>query len=332
MALQDSFGRTIRYLRISVTDRCNLQCDYCRIANDQRLPNHQQLLTLEEIARLGRLFVELGIDRIRLTGGEPLLRRNVLSLVQSLGGLPGLEELSLTTNALLLARFAYALQAAGLQRVNISLDTLKPETFSRITRGGDLAPVLAGIKAAVEAGLKPVKINMVVMRGVNEDEISAMVEFAARNNLILRFIETMPVGVAGAETSNRFVAAEEILAMIQRDFQGDLVPLLRSKERGSGPARYFLIEGSQAEVGVISARSRHFCDTCNRMRLTSQGALVLCLGGVEQVDLKTAMRAGASDQALQAQIQAAIALKPERHHFSAEVENNPTFNMSALGG
>lgn len=332
MSLTDPFGRTIRYLRVSVTDRCNLQCDYCRVTGGTIVPNRGEILTLEEIARLCRLFIGLGIDRIRLTGGEPLLRRNLLSLVEALAREPGLTELSLTTNALLLARFANALQAAGLKRVNISLDTLNPEIFARITRGGDLAPVLEGIDAAVAAGLQPVKINMVVMRGINEHEIPDMVAFAVRRDLTLRFIETMPVGEAGTSHPERFVEAGEILERIRVGFGGDLVPVERSRRTGSGPARYFRVEGSGAEVGIISARSRHFCDTCNRMRLTSRGALVLCLGAVDRVDLKSAMRAGASDAELAELVRGGVAMKPEGHRFAEEATRRPTLGMSSLGG
>ncbi|MBF0613846.1 MAG: GTP 3',8-cyclase MoaA [Magnetococcales bacterium] len=332
MALIDSFGRAIRYLRVSVTDRCNLQCDYCRPAGEPILPTHEQLLTLEEIARLGRIFVGLGIDRIRLTGGEPLLRRNLVTLVGNLAAIPGLHELSLTTNALLLDRFALALRQAGLQRVNISLDTLDPATFFRITQGGDVLRVLAGIEAAVAAGLHPVKINMVVMRGVNDHEIPNMIAFAVQHGLVLRFIETMPVGRAGLNSAERYVSADEIVALARAGDGQEWIPVLHPKEQGSGPARYFRIPGSMAEVGIISARSRHFCDTCNRMRLTSRGELVLCLGGMDQVDLKTSMRGGATDAELAALILDAVLRKPQRHHFELGADSGSAWNMSGLGG
>ncbi|MBF0271899.1 MAG: GTP 3',8-cyclase MoaA [Magnetococcales bacterium] len=332
MPLTDSFGRVMRYLRVSVTDRCNLQCDYCRPAGEPLLPNHQQLLTLEEIVRLSRLFVELGIDRIRLTGGEPLLRRNLVMLVRELAALPGLHELSLTTNALLLDRYADALRQAGLQRVNISLDTLNPETFTRITRGGDVSRVLAGIEAAVRTGLKPVKINMVVMRDINDHEIPDMIAFAVRHGLVLRFIETMPVGRAGLGGAERYVPADEIVSRACLGEGRHWMPVANPREVGSGPARYFRMAGSEAEVGIISARSRHFCDTCNRMRLTSRGELVLCLGGMERVDLKTLLRDGASDQTLLDGIRAGVARKPQRHHFELGEAGASSWNMSGLGG
>ncbi|MBF0453718.1 MAG: GTP 3',8-cyclase MoaA [Magnetococcales bacterium] len=330
MALVDSFGRTIRYLRVSVTDRCNLNCDYCRSAGQVLLPNNHRLLSLEEIARLVRIFTELGVERIRLTGGEPLLRKNILSLIKEIGSLPHLTELSLSTNALLLARYAHAMKQAGVSRVNISLDTLDPARFATLTRGGDLAGVLSGISAAVEAGLHPVKVNMVVMKGINDQEIPEMVSFARQHGLVLRFIETMPIGEAGREMEDRFVPAEEILTQIQARFASDLIPV--HQPRGSGPARYYRIAGTEAEVGIISARSRHFCDTCNRMRLTSTGKLVLCLGREDRMDLRTAIKGGADDDQLKDQIRAAVDLKPERHQFDQEESHGKTHAMSALGG
>ncbi|MBF0185283.1 MAG: GTP 3',8-cyclase MoaA [Magnetococcales bacterium] len=342
--LTDSFGRTIRYLRVSVTDRCNLFCNYCRLPNETLSPNNRELLDFDELVRLLRLFLALGVERIRLTGGEPLLRRNIVGLVQEIAQLPGLRELTLTTNALLLARHAAALRAAGLHRVNISLDSLHPHTFDRITQPHRLLPdlpserqevlglpaVLAGIDAALRAGLQPVKINMVVMRGINDSEIVDMVQFAHRHGLLLRFIETMPVGEAGMEMADHFIPAEEILQRIQNHFASQLIPV--EDKRGSGPARYFRLADSAAELGVISARSRHFCDTCNRMRLTSKGSLVYCLGRSDRMDLKQLLRNGASDAELQAAILAAVALKPQQHEFNQSEFYRPGNRMSALGG
>jgi GTP 3',8-cyclase len=330
VALVDSFGRTIRYLRVSITDRCNLNCDYCRLPEQKLLPNNRQLLSLEEIGRLVRLFTELGVEHIRLTGGEPLLRKNIISLIKELGALPHLKELSLSTNALLLARYAQEIAAAGVGRVNISLDTLNPVTFATLTRGGKLAGVLAGIYAAVSAGLHPVKINMVVMKGINDQEVPAMVEYARQQGLSLRFIETMPIGEAGKGVNDRYLPAENILAMIKTRFGSELVPV--HQPRGSGPARYYRISGTDAEVGIISARSRHFCDTCNRMRLTSTGQLVLCLGQEDRMDLRTSIKQGASDAQLIAQIKEAVSLKPESHQFDNEETHGETHPMSAMGG
>ncbi|MEO5364346.1 MAG: GTP 3',8-cyclase MoaA [Magnetococcus sp. DMHC-8] len=340
--LTDSFGRTIRYLRVSVTDRCNLFCTYCRLSTERILPNNRELLDFGELVRLVRLFLELGIERIRLTGGEPLLRRNIVGLVQELAALPGLQELALTTNGLLLERYAAPLRAAGLHRVNISLDTLNPATFAAITQPGrsgqplhrpdglGLSAVLTGITAAVQAGLQPVKVNMVVMRGINDQEIPAMVQFAGQQGVVLRFIETMPVGEAGLEVADRFVPAEAILAHIGAHFGDRLLPV--QPGRGAGPARYFRLTETGTEIGVISARSRHFCDTCNRMRLTSQGNLVYCLGRTDRMDLKTLLRQGASDAELRQAIQAAVALKPERHTFETRETLPTAARMAALGG
>ncbi|MBF0461991.1 MAG: GTP 3',8-cyclase MoaA [Magnetococcales bacterium] len=337
--LIDSFGRTMRYLRVSVTDRCNLFCTYCRLATEEMLPNNRELLSFDEIIRLVRLFLELGIERIRLTGGEPLLRRNLVELVRALTALPGLQELTLTTNGLLLERFAADLRAAGLHRVNISLDTLNPDTFAAITqrasgspvahgeRGG-LAAVLAGIAAALRVGLRPVKLNMVVLRGINDQEIPAMVQFARQQGLLLRFIETMPVGAAGSAMAGQFMPADEILDRLTA--QGDHVLLPIPTASGSGPARYFRIEGTEADVGVISARSRHFCDTCNRMRLTAKGNLVYCLGREDRLDLKSPLRNGADDAEMKTWIQEAVSLKPAGHTFAQQETHS--HRMSALGG
>ena len=366
--LTDSFGRTIRYLRVSVTDRCNLFCSYCRLPSEPTLPNNKNLLNFEEITRLIRLFIELGIERIRLTGGEPLLRKNIVDLVKQVAALPGLQELALSTNALLLERYAQPLREAGLHRVNISLDSLTPEIFTSLTQsqpqplpqslqsGGrslpvaksspigspvghnkntSLAQVLAGIKAAGDAGLNPVKVNMVVMRGINDHEIANMVTFAMRQGVILRFIETMPVGEAGLGVSGHFMPAEEILDVIRDHFGTQLLPVVHRTGKlrhGSGPARYFTLSGTGAEVGVISARSRHFCETCNRMRLTSKGGLVYCLGREDRMDLKTPLRQGASDQQMKAHIQEAVSLKPERHAFEQLDAQGKSNHMAALGG
>ncbi|WP_227657404.1 GTP 3',8-cyclase MoaA [Candidatus Magnetaquicoccus inordinatus] len=342
--LIDSFGRTIRYLRVSVTDRCNLFCNYCRLPNETLLPNNRELLDFDELVRLLRIFLQLGIERIRLTGGEPLLRRNLVGLVQEISRLPGLQELALTTNALLLERYAVALRAAGLQRVNISLDSLKPQTFDAITQRHLMRPdlfaerqeqqglpaVLAGIAAARAAGLHPVKINMVVMRGINDTEIVDMVHYAHQHGLLLRFIETMPVGEAGLDMADHFIPAEEILEQIQRHFARQLLPI--AGKQGSGPARYFRLADSSAEIGVISARSRHFCDTCNRMRLTSKGSLVYCLGRSDRMDLKQLLRSGAGDEQIKESILAAVALKPQQHEFEQKEFYRPSNRMSALGG
>ena len=332
MGLIDSFGRSIEYIRVSVTDRCNYRCHYCRPPKGIELNEHDEILTLEEIARLVRLFTELGVTRVRLTGGEPLLRRNVLTLIQELGALPELDDLSLSTNAHLLAPMAQELKAAGVTRVNISLDSLNQETFDKVPRGGDVTAVLAGIDAALAADLTPVKVNMVVMGGVNDHEIVPMVEFAMARGVLLRFIETMPVGEAGRDAMGSYVPADAIFDKIRARFGGEMIPTRGG--RGFGPARYFKIEGAGANVGVISALSQHFCEDCNRVRLTSRGSLALCLGREDRVDLRSPLRQGASDDAMKELIREAVTNKPKRHAFSEEPEVEPAVShrMSALGG
>lgn len=329
--LTDAFGRTIRYLRMSVTDRCNFRCHYCRPPHGVDLADHAELLTIPELSRLGRIFVELGIQRIRLTGGEPLMRRNLVKLVQELKAVPGLEDLSLSTNASGLMELARPLKQAGVQRLNISLDSLTPSTFAQITRGGDVNEVLGGIDAAIDAGFHPIKVNMVVMGGVNDHEIPNMVAYARRKGIILRFIETMPVGESGESAMGHFVPMEGILERIRERFPGEVVPTDKPGV-GSGPARYFRVAGIGADVGIISALSQHFCETCNRVRLSSRGSLVLCLGQSDRVDLRGPLRAGAGDGELQQIIVEAIARKPKRHGFDQQRSERVEHRMVALGG
>ncbi|MBF0191419.1 MAG: GTP 3',8-cyclase MoaA [Magnetococcales bacterium] len=338
MPVTDALGRVMRYLRVSVTDQCNLRCDYCRPAGASQRSGRGHPLTLEEMARLCRLFVALGIDRIRLTGGEPLLRRNLVWLVREVSALSGLTDLSLTTNGVLLARHADDLCRAGLQRVNISLDTLDPALYARITRGGELSRVLSGIDAAVRVGLKPVKINMVVMRGINDHEIPEMIAFAERYGLVPRLIEIMPVGSVGLAGSvgrcgeERHLSADEMVARARLGDGREWMPVAHPGAKGAGPARYFRIAGSAMEVGLIAARSRHFCDSCNRMRLTAHGVLVSCLGERERVDLKTPLRDGATDQTLMDWIRTGVSRKPRGHHFEQGAAGASGWEMSGLGG
>ncbi|HIJ83280.1 MAG: molybdenum cofactor biosynthesis protein A [Magnetococcales bacterium] len=332
MSLIDSFGRTISYLRVSVTDRCNLKCLYCRVGDERISVENHELLSLEELARLIEIFSVLGIEKIRLTGGEPLLRRHLVNLIEKLTANPHLREVSLSTNAVLLERYANELQQAGVRRVNISLDSLNPETFAKITRGGQLEVVLRGIRAAVAAGLHPVKVNMVVMGGVNDTEIPAMVAFAKENGLILRFIETMPIGKAGMQMDASYMPAAEILTRVQAGMGGDSVWTTGTDLVGNGPANYFCHTPSGTTVGIISAKSRNFCEKCNRMRLTSRGELVFCLGNSGRMDLKDPMRSGASNDQLRELILHAVQKKPQGHQFHHEENKNPNHAMSGLGG
>lgn len=328
--LIDSFGRRIEYLRVSVTDRCNYRCFYCMPRTGARFGRSESFLIGDELARLIRLFSELGVRRVRLTGGEPLVRRDLVALAGTIGELPGIEDLSLSTNGHLLERYARPLRHAGVRRVNISLDSLDPAIFARITRGGDLRAVLHGIEAALDAGMEPVKLNMVVMNGINDHEIETMLEFAVEHGVDLRYIETMPVGPQAAESMARHYSASLILERLCRHLGSELIPAKGTQ--GAGPARYYRIGASRAKVGVISAVSRHFCAGCNRVRLTAQGELVLCLGHSDRVSLRESLRDGCSDETLKTMIRAAIASKPERHNFLAAGGEAVSVPMSAIGG
>lgn len=328
--LVDSYGRHIDYLRLSVTDCCNYHCLYCRPPGAVHHGSQRQLLDHDEMLRLVRLFSELGVCRVRLTGGEPLLRRNLAELAAGISRLPSITDLSLSSNGHLLERLAVPLRAAGVGRVNISLDSLEPENFSRISGGGDLRRVIRGIAAAQAAGLSPVKLNMVVMRGINDHEIAAMLEFALARELELRFIETMPVGSAGAGSMVHYYPAARILDRIRRHCGSQLLPL--HTHPGPGPARYYRAGNSNLKVGVISAVSRHFCKTCNRVRLTARGDLVLCLGQQDRISLHAALQRGCSDAQIRQEILAAIARKPQRHDFLHGAGQPVTAPMVSLGG
>ena len=326
----DTFNRRIDYLRISITDRCNLRCVYCMPEQGVQPCAHEDVLRYEEIERIVRSAVSLGIRKIRLTGGEPLVRRGVVDLVRTLAHIPGVEDLSMTTNGILLARYAGPLAEAGLHRVNISLDTLRPERFRAITRWGNLDDLLAGIDAAFAAGLEPVKINTVVMRGQNEDELVDLARQAAAAGWHLRFIEWMPVGDAAQHQNwhDHLVTAPEIRALIETAL-GALEPA--SVARGAGPARIYRLPGSRGTLGFISAVSQHFCATCNRLRLTADGKLRPCLLASDELDLRTPLRQGVSEAQLAALLEQAIRAKPGRHHLAdhAEVSDRA---MAQIGG
>ncbi len=309
--MRDTYQRTIDYLRIAVTDRCNLRCVYCMPEEGVPFCPHDSILRYEEITRIVRVATTLGIRRVRLTGGEPLVRKDLVQLVRALAALPGIEDVSMTTNGTLLAAHAQALAQAGLKRVNISLDTLRPERFRAITRLGDLDTVLAGIQAALDAGLTPVKINMVVMRATNDDELIPMASQTLHQPWHVRFIEWMPVGET-ARTANwrqHLVTAAEMRARIEDAFG----PLQPAHISGAGPARTFRLPNAQGTIGFISAVSEHFCATCNRLRLTADGKLRFCLLRTGELDLRDALRNGCSDDQLTDLIAAAIRAKPSGH-------------------
>ncbi len=313
MGCIDAYNRSISYLRISVTDRCNLRCVYCMPEHGIPLKPHHELLTFEEIARIVRAAASLGITKIRLTGGEPLARRGIVELVRMIASVPGIEDLAMTTNGTLLPAFARQLKEAGLQRVNVSLDTLKPERFRQITRGGNLEDVLKGIEEARKAGLTPIKINTVVLEGFNRDEVVDFACLTLEDEWHVRFIEVMPVGDEAESNLGKYVSMREV----REDIEKALGPLEPADLRGNGPARYFRLKGAKGTIGFITPVSEHFCYQCNRLRLTSDGKLRPCLLSDFEVDIKTALRSGATDEELREIIKRAVRLKPERHNLEA---------------
>jgi cyclic pyranopterin phosphate synthase len=324
--LTDGHGRRISYLRLSVTDRCDLRCRYC-MAEDMTFLPKAEVLSIEEMARLAERFVARGIRRIRLTGGEPLVRRGIDILAKRLGALlgEGLDELTLTTNGMRLAEYASMLAEAGVRRVNVSLDTLDAAAFRHITRVGDLAVALRGVAAARGAGLS-VKINMVALAGLNEDQLLPMLDWCAANGCDLTLIETMPLGEVEGDRSDHYVPLHQFVAPLRAERA--LFPV---DKRTGGPARYFAIEDSPVTLGLITPLSDNFCATCNRIRLTVEGRVYMCLGQDDHVDLRTALRDGGDVDGL---IDAALAGKPRAHDFQIERESKPAVarHMSATGG
>lgn len=326
--LVDGFGREITYVRLSVTDRCDFRCVYCMSEDMQFLPR-QQVLSLEEIYRVGKAFVDMGVTKLRLTGGEPLIRPNILLLVEKLAALPGLRELTLTTNGSQLARLAQPLRNAGLSRINISLDSLKADKFRAITRTGNLDEVLAGIDAANAAGFQRTKLNAVILRGRNDDEILPLVDYARQRHLDLSFIEEMPLGnISEHDRANTYISSEEIRQRIAQRY-----PLLPATDQTGGPSRYWRMGDSGSRLGFISPHSHNFCGSCNRVRVTVEGRLLLCLGNEHSVDLKQVLRASPEDDApVRDAIVAALPLKPERHYFNLEEEPQIVRFMNMTGG
>lgn len=334
MGLIDAFGREITYLRISVTDRCNLKCSYCMPENPLHA-DRSEMLTFEEISRLVGVAVSLGWKKVRLTGGEPLVRKDCVRLVEMIArhkrGVDGnarLRELVMTSNGLLLSRFAGDLQRAGLDRVNVSVDTLVPERFHRITGYDKLPAVLEGIQAAVDAGLRPVKINTVLIKGSTEDEFEDFVEMARTRPIDVRFIEFMPFAGNGW-SPEKVLGSEELKSRLRTSF--DLVPVEASRD--GGPARTFTARGWRGSVSFISPISdRGFCARCNRVRMTSEGRLRGCLLNENEIDFRIAMRSGADDRALADLFRSAIALKPEEHPFHASIEAGEAVGPTAGRG
>ena len=325
--LIDPFQRRVTYVRLSVTDRCDFRCVYCMSEEMTFLPR-TQVLSLEELYRIARVFTEMGVDKIRLTGGEPLVRRDVVSLVAKIGRLPGLKDFAMTSNGSQLPKLASALREAGLHRLNVSLDSLNPSRFRELTRTGDLAVVLRGIEAAQRAGFDRIKLNSVIMRDRNEDEVLPLVEFARERGLDISFIEEMPLGqINEHDRAESFLASAEL-----REIIGDRFLLTPTTEDSGGPSRYYRMVDSDIRVGFISPHSHNFCHLCNRVRVTVEGRLLLCLGNEHSVDLMPVLRGGGSDQDLQRTILTAMEIKPERHHFTLEQEPQILRFMNATGG
>lgn len=324
--LIDKYGRHVTYVRLSITDRCDFRCTYCMAEKMTFLPR-QEVMSLEESLQVAQAFVSLGVSKLRLTGGEPLVRKNVMWLIERLGALPGLENLVLTTNGSQLDRFALPLKTAGVKRLNISLDTLNAERFRAITRIGELSRVLRGIEAATAAGFRRTKLNTVMMRGTNDDEFVDLVRFAVDHQLDISFIEEMPLGEIHGR-SKTYISSEETREMIGRHYQ-----LIPSTESSGGPARYWRIPGSESRIGFISPHSHNFCDSCNRVRVTAKGELYPCLGQNDALNLLPVLRANGGEAALRQAIIDSMGIKPFGHDFTQQMNNPQVVRfMSMTGG
>jgi len=326
--LIDKFGRQVTYVRISVTDRCDFRCVYCMSEEMEFLPR-EQVLTLEEISRLSRAFVEMGVTKIRITGGEPLVRKDIVGLLAEISQLEGLDELVITTNGSQLVKLAQPLKDAGIKRINVSLDSLDADKFKKVTRVGDLNAVLQGIQAAKKAGFEKIKLNAVILKNRNHDEINALVQYAMEEELDISFIEEMPLGAIDSHSREEaYYSSDEIKRDIETKF--DLVP---SSKNSGGPARYYSVAGYDNMVGFISPHSHNFCDTCNRVRVTASGLLLLCLGQEHSMDLKRVLRANPTDlnKVKQALIDS-MDIKPEGHEF--DITEQPVIfrHMNVTGG
>ncbi len=325
-SLTDRYGRTVDYIRLSVTDRCDFRCVYCMGENMKFLP-HEQVLTLEELEQVAAAFVGLGVRKIKLTGGEPLVRRDVIKLIQSLGQLDA--ELSITTNGSQLTEMAPALRQAGVNRLNISIDSLQESRFREMTRIGKLPKVLAGIDEAIVQGFDRIKLNAVIMKGRNDDEILDLVHFAREKGVDVSFIEEMPLGVISEhDRADVYCSSDEVKAVIESHY-----PLHATTEKTAGPSRYYRMSDCESRVGFISPHSHNFCSECNRVRVTVEGRLLLCLGNEHSVDLRETLRAFPNDQSrLQDVIVKAMDLKPEKHEFDLEDEPQIVRFMNMTGG
>lgn len=326
--MKDNYHREINYLRVSVTDRCNLRCIYCMPPQGVESIDHDEILRLEEITRLVRAATLVGVKKIRLTGGEPLVRKGIIELVKSIASIPEIDDLAMTTNGILLRDYAKELKESGLKRVNVSLDSLRPERYKYITRGGCLEKVWAGIETVLALKMHPVKLNIVVIGGFNDDEILDLARLSLDYPLHVRFIELMPVGACKSWASDSFISKEQVKTIIEESL-GELSEV--RKLTGSGPARYYRLAKAPGTIGFISAISDHFCDSCNRLRLTPAGGLRPCLYDEREVDVKGPLRRGASLEELSQMVIRAIQSKPGRHHM-LKVGAGGKKVMSQIGG
>ena len=329
ISLLDPFGRAIEYLRISVTDRCNLRCTYCMPAEGVPYEDNAEVLSCDEIVRLVTLLARYGLRKVRITGGEPLVRKDVVPLVRAIAALPAITDLGLTTNAVLLERQAQELWDAGLRRLNVSLDTLQPDRFARIARFAKFEDAWAGLDAATRLGFAPIKLNTVVMRGVNDDEVCDLAALSFEHPYEVRFLEYMPIGqVTPWQWKAQYVSNDEVLDTLRARYE--LVPVETAE---TSTARVFQIPGAQGRVGVINPISHKFCAGCNRLRLTANGSLVPCLSDNYEYDIKTSLRSGASDDELIAHVKAALAHKPQQSDFEGRAERGGSLRiMAQIGG
>jgi cyclic pyranopterin phosphate synthase len=326
--LIDRFGRQVTYLRMSVTDRCDLRCVYC-MSEDMKFVPRAQLLTLEEIIRVGTVASELGVNKIRITGGEPLTRNNIMKVFYALGELERITDLTLTTNGTQLVKYAHDLKQSGVTRINISLDTLKTDRFHSLTRVGILSKTLDGIDAAIKQGFNKIKLNAVILKNRNHDECSDLVQFAIDRNIDISFIEEMPLGVIGEhDRGEAYYSSDDILSDLQQNYT-----LMRSTETTGGPSTYYSVADSDTRVGFISPHSHNFCDQCNRVRLTAEGRLLLCLGQEHSVDLRSVVRANPLDDIkLHKTFIDSMKIKPEGHDFNINSQPVILRHMNTTGG
>lgn len=324
----DRYGRKIDYLRVSITDRCNLRCIYCMPAEGVELKPREEILSFEELLRLVRVATDVGFRKFRLTGGEPLVRKGLIEFIRSLVQLPGVEDLSLTTNGILLPQMAAQLKEAGVRRLNISLDTLEPEKYREMTRGGDFSKVWEGIQKSLDLGFDPVKVNVVILKGFNDQDWVDFAELTCRYPVHVRFIEVMSIGTSREFAEKHFAPASQVRERIEAVL-GRLVPV--EVVTGNGPACYFQVPGAPGKLGFISAVSNHFCSRCNRIRLTADGQLRPCLFDQRELDLRRPLRAGASDQDLAEIFRKAISLKPSSYHEAVGLISGGR-DMCQIGG